>query len=124
MFTSIIDLVFERVLTWECGLLSFTSMSSTEDDVAGMDGSCGTVSSVERHRPDPSFVVVLGGYDSRAQPDVELHDAGICFEPIAEFVFWHEHRPVRRKWQAGHVTVVHWVVCDESLLDISQMQCL
>lgn len=52
----------------------------------------------------------LGGRDSRACPDIELHNAGVSFEPICELVCRREKRPVRREGKICHVRVLNWIV--------------
>lgn len=94
-------------------------MSSAKDDVMGverpLDDGPVVLTTRKLNRPLSFGVIVARALDSRLQPDVELHEAGIGLKPISQFILWGELRPVLGKGEVSHVRVFSRIVGDQRL---------
>lgn len=115
MLAAMVDDALEGVLAWERRDLGFTGVSGAPDEVSRMKHALESVGSGDRHGPFPGVVVVVGALDARPRPHVQLHQAGVGFEPVAQFVLGRELRPVLGEGEVGHVREFDGVVGDEGL---------
>ena len=84
--------------------------------MARLEASSDFPSPLNFDQPFSRVVVILCTLDASAHPYIELHQTGVGFEPVSDFVFWSEIRPVGREGQVCHVGVVHRVVSDQCLV--------
>ena len=84
VLAAVVHFSFELCLSRESGNPRLARVPGTPDDV--MRAECplrAIVAAGEVNHPFGLGVIVLGGLDVGLEPHVQLHDAGVRFEPVA-----------------------------------------
>lgn len=116
VLATVVDRPFEVRLVRESGDHWLPRVAGTPDDVPGMEDSLRTgIHADDGDGPLGRRVIVFGRLDVCLQPYVQLHDTGVCFKPICEFVFGGELGPIPREGEVGHVCELYRVVRHKGL---------
>lgn len=120
VLAAVVDGAGEVGLAGEGGDFGFAGVAGAEDDVVRVEGAgLAGVAAVDGDGPGVGGVRVGAGGDGGGEPDVELEERGVGFEPVAELVLGREERPRARERHVCHVGVVDGVMGDESLRRMS-----
>lgn len=104
VLATVVHLPLEMGLSWEIWNLWFARMTGAPDEMAWMEGSLGPITSGYNHCPLRFCVIIYRRFDAGLEPNVQFHDASICFEPVAELIFRGKLGPVLWERKVRHVS--------------------
>lgn len=116
---------FERVHPLNGGHLHLPAVSGCLDNMTGMESPSFGVTvclfAGHGHCPLALGFIPLSIVERSGGPYIQLHKAGIGFEPLRQLVLWSKDRPMGREWNVWEMVVPHRVMKDE--LVVSSKRC-